>query len=238
MKRIITLVVFSFVLTGIVNAQSIVSSDRTIDRSVPTWRIAVQGGFAYRIGKVDNSLGSEYADYLKSLKEGYCYSADITHYFSEALGVGVKYSDGHFSGSIQGTATFTDGSVRSGTFSDNIDLRFVGPIISYRWVSPNVRHAFYVNYGLGYLGMIDKSVLIIDNLTMKGGTMGQLADMSYDFSITKNLAIGASVSYIAGTLTSYSIYNSAGASQSVQLEKDEYESLSHVTISLGIRLLL
>lgn len=238
MKRIIALFAVSLALTGIVNAQSIVSSDRTIDRTVPTWRIAVQGGFVYRIGKVDNSLGAEMTEYLESLRKGFCYSADVTHYFSEALGVGVKYSDGRFSGSVLGTATFIDGSTRSGTCSDKIDFRLVGPFLSYRWVSANARNAFYINYGLGYLGMTDDSVVITDSFTMKGGTLGQFSDIGYDFSITKKLALGASVSFIAGTLSSYTIYNSGGSSQSFQLEKDEYESLDHLTFSLGLRLLL
>lgn len=237
MKRIITFLAYLLALTGVVHAQTIVTSDKTVDKPIPSWRIAVHGGFAYQLGFVDKSLGSDMTDYQRKLKMGYCYGFDISHFFSETLGVGFKYSDGHFSRSFEGTATFDDGSSRSGIISDKIDLRFIGPFISYRWLTAKDRGAFFVNYGLGYLGLYDNTV-VFEPYYIRGGTLGQLADIGYDFSLTQHLAVGASVSFVTGTISSFTNYYPNGSSQSVQLEKKDYRSLSHLTLSFGLRLLL
>jgi len=237
MKRIIALFAVSLALTGIVNAQSIVSSDRTVDKSIPSFRIAVQGGFAYQLGKVDNSQGSEMTEFQKDLKKGSCYSADVTYFFSEALGLGVRYSNSHYSANFVSSLSFQDGSTRKGTFHEEMNLNFVGPFLSYRWLSPDARNAFYINYGLGYLGMVDDAV-IFEKFKIKGGTLGHLGDIGYDFSITKHFALGATISLVTGTCTSYTLYNSAGASETIKLDKDKYETYSHLSFSIGFRFLL
>lgn len=221
-----------------VSAQNIVTSDTTLtvnsSRSRPV-RIAVQGGYAYRAGKVDQSQGPDMAKYLKGLKHGYTYGADLTWFFLNNFGVGVKGNVLHVSNAAEGTLQLADGTQHSGRIEDKIDIWFVGPFASWRVTSRNMRHTMLMNAGLGYLGCNDKTV-VIEPFKMSGGTLGILYEVGYDFSLSDTVAIGAMLSCIGGTMGQYNVKYPDGSSQLVKREKGSYENLSHINFSIGLRI--
>ena len=91
MKRLIFIcLIFLASVSG--HAQNIVTSDTTVTANLPSWRFSAQGGYAYRVGRVDNSQDAVLVNHIKKLKHGVTYGADATWFFMESLGVGLKYN--------------------------------------------------------------------------------------------------------------------------------------------------
>ena len=65
------------------------------------FRIAINGGYSYQTAKVAESVPSDFKDYIRELKSGYHFGGDLTYYFTEPLGFGVKYYLFKSSNSIQ-----------------------------------------------------------------------------------------------------------------------------------------
>ena len=55
------------------------------------FRLAVNGGYSYQTAKVAENVPSDFKDYIKELKSGYHFGGDLTYYFTEPLGFGIKY---------------------------------------------------------------------------------------------------------------------------------------------------
>lgn len=233
MKRVIfiSLLFLAFVSA---HAQNIVTSDTTVTANLPSWRFSAQGGYAYRVGRVDNSQDAVLLNHIKKLKHGVTYGADATWFFMESLGVGLKYNSLNVGNSEQVTVTYDDGTQKSGLLEDRINIWFFGPMASYRVLSRNMRSAFFMNVGLGYMEYKDRTVLI-DPFIIKGGTIGSLYEFGYDVGLTDKISLGAMLSFVSGTLTGYQT-NQGGSWNTVDLESDSYESLNHINLSIGLRI--
>lgn len=90
-----------------------------------------------------------------------------------------------------------------------------------------------MNLGLGYMGYRDDAV-IIDNYTLKGGTLGISWDIGYDLGISRTFALGFQIAYLGGILTQYEL-SDGNTTQTVELTKGNYESLSRIDLSIGLR---
>lgn len=225
-----------FLLAGIalsLNAQTIVTSDQQAAKALPKWRIAVQGGGGYRMGKLPIGISNDMREYMNGLKWGYSYGADITYFFGPTLGVGVKYHDFHTSNQAQGTFTFDNGSSKSGTMADKIDIWFLGPILSYRVLDSNARNAFYMSAGAGYVGFYNNATLV-DPLKMTGGTIGMTCEIGFDFGLSDHLSLGFAASCFTGGLTSCT-RTFQGETIDIHLDNNNRESMVHADLTVGLR---
>lgn len=201
----------------------------------PKWRVAVQGGFGYRLAKLTKTGNDVIDTHNKSLMMGYTYGADVTYFFG-GYGIGAKYSDMHSQRSDAVTAEI-DGEYYDGMYTDVVDIRFAGPMVYSRLIGASGNGVFLLGAGLGYLGYTDNARLI-QAATLKGGTLGTCIEIGYDYRIMNNIFIGASLGAISGILTSYTMTSEGAAPQKVELDKDQYESLLHANLSLGFRFYL
>lgn len=198
------------------------------------FRIAVNGGYSYQTGKVSESVPADFKKYIKGLKSGYHFGGDITYYFSEPLGLGVKYYLFKTSNRLDNIYLEDGGGNRTyGTMSDDLSITFIGPSFSTRMLNHDKSNAFLMNVSLGYMGYLNNKILI-DNYKMTGSTMGLAFDIGYDIGLSKNLAVGFQVSFITGTLFKYN-WNDGTTTQTIKLEKGEYESLNRIDFSVGLR---
>lgn len=202
----------------------------------PKFRMIVNGGYGYRPVKVAETGNDIIDTHNKKLKKGVVYGAEAAYYFSENLGIGVKYSNMHSSAKDRVVITDEAGNSRRGMYSDVIDMTFIGPVINSYKMSLDQKHVFSLGYGLGYLGYLDDG-MVIDPMSIKGWTLGQSLNLGYDYRLSGKLYVGAELSGIAGVLSSC-VVTENGVTKSVELADDERESLLHVYLSVGLRLYL
>jgi hypothetical protein len=200
---------------------------------LPRLRIAAGGGWSYRTGRVSDQIPSDFRTYTKELKSGWHYQFDINYYLSERLGLGLKYSNYTAKNEISSIYIVqNDGTTTFGKMSDDIRIQFFGPMLSTRLLMPN-NNSFLFNLSLGYMTYKDEAVMVTP-FTITGETLGIGWDIGYDLMTTPNLAVGVQLSFIIGTLIEYEVSDGI-TTHTVKPEKESYENLSRIDLSLGIR---
>ena len=197
-------------------------------------RIAVNGGYSYMTAKVAESVPTDFRKYVKGLKSGYHFGGDINYYFTETLGFGGKYFVFKSSNSIDDIyLEYDNGDIEYGKMSDDLTISFIGPIFSTRILSPSKQNAFLMNISLGYMGYSNDKI-VIDKYKMTGSTMGLSLDVGYDIGLSKNLSLGFQLSLISGVMSSYKLSDGT-YTETITLEKGNYEGLNRVDLSIGLR---
>jgi len=203
-------------------------------KSYPHFRVALSGGYSYMTAKVSESVPSDFKQYIKELKSGYHFDGDITYYFTEILGAGVKYSMFGSSNRIDNIwVEDIYGNTNYGHMSDDLKISFIAPMFSSRFLSRDKKNAFVMSAALGYMGYVNNKV-VVDNYKMTGSTLGMALDFGYDIGLSENLSLGFKLSLISGTLFQYDL-NDGKTTERIKLEQGEYEGLSRIDLSIGLR---
>ncbi|SKA44016.1 Outer membrane protein beta-barrel domain-containing protein [Chitinophaga eiseniae] len=207
---------------------------RAQEQETPRFRIVVNGGYSYRVGKLPSGFSGETRDYMKKLKSGFNIGADVQYYFNDSWGIGLKYLRFQSSGSaVIPVETPTDYG-RAAT-SDNIGISFYGPTFLGRVYTTNDNsQAFIIGASLGYMRYKDNGKVATYPVVITGGTVGSGVDVGYDIRIARKLYAGAQLSYFAGSLSKYTI-EQGNQTTTRDLKDDERENLSHLSISAGLR---
>jgi hypothetical protein len=216
--------------------QSEVPAAKIIGNQIyPHFRAAINGGCSYRLAKISPSIPPDFEQYMKDLKSGYQYGMDLSYYFTEQLGFGLKYNRHKSKNEINNIYVVQpDGTTKYGMMSDDISIDFIGPFFGTRLLNASKRNSFIVNFSIGYLGYTNEAVLFTD-FTIKSSTVGLCWDIGYDIGLSENFALGIQLSYMLGTLTQYDL-SYGGTTEKIKLEKDSYENLSRIDLSIGLRL--
>lgn len=193
------------------------------------WRFALQGGYSYQTGKLDPSIPADFKEYSNKLRSGFHIGGDVAHYFNDVLGAGLKVSLLKQANEMDNIYVEIDGNRRYGRMSDDISMVFIAPTFTNRYLSANRRNAFILNVALGYLNYVNNAVLV-DPITMKGGTIGAALDIGYDIGINENFLLGFQLSYTGGALAQYKLND-----QKVELDDDSRLGLNRLDVSVGLR---
>jgi hypothetical protein len=198
------------------------------------FRIAINGGYSYQTAKVSENVPADFKDYVKELKSGYHIGGDLSYYFTEPLGFGIKYYLYKTSNNLDNIYVEDNNGNRTyGKMSDDLTISFIGPSFSTRLLNHDKSNAFLLNLSLGYMGYKNNKV-IVDDYIMTGSTMGLALDIGYDIGLSENLSLGFQVSFLSGTLFEYD-WNDGSTTETIDLEEGEYESLNRIDFSVGLR---
>nr|WP_321453405.1 DUF3575 domain-containing protein [uncultured Carboxylicivirga sp.] len=195
-------------------------------------RIAINGGYSYRTAKLSDEIPSDLRDYVKKLKNGYHLSGDITYFFSEPLGAGLKLSYFNASNSVHVISPESTGYT-SVEMSDDIDIFFIGPSINTRFYDKNKRNAFLMSMAIGYMDYTDNGRLV-NSVKISGSTLGVSFDMGYDVYLSDNFSLGFQLGFLAGTLNTIEQFDGVSTT-TVKLEENQYENLARIDFSVGLR---
>ncbi len=218
--------------------ESDVPKDKVIGHpNYQQFRFAINGGFGYQAAKIGDGVPSDFKDYVRKLKSGFVVGADLTYYFSEVFGLGVKYARFNSSNNLDNIYIEDDQGVRQyGRMSDKLTIGFFGPTISTRFLNSTKSRALILVLGMGYMRYNDDK-LIVNNYKMTGNTFGMSYDIAYEFELTKKTSLGFQLSLISGYLSSYK-WDDGSTIQTVKLGKDENdpnESLYRIDLTIGLR---
>jgi len=197
------------------------------------FRFSINAGLGYETAKIGDAVPSDFKDYVRQLKSGFVFGADLSYYFSEVIGVGVKYAQFNSSNSLDNIYIEDSQGVRQyGRMSDKLSVSFIGPTFSTRFLNGRKDRAFFLSLGLGYMGYNDDKVMV-NKYKMTGGTFGVSYDIGYEFNLSKKTNLGIQLSLISGNLFKYK-WDDGTSVQTIELEKDEYESLSRIDLTIGL----
>lgn len=207
-------------------------------RSSASWRIGVQGGVDYRIGRIPDNLEPVMEQHIRNTRVGYIYGADVTYFFTESIGLGLKFQNSYSADKMPASLTETDtGKVTNGYLENYENLWFAGPMFTYRVLSKNRKNAFFVRAGFGVAGYTNWGKQVKETLTyyQTAVSLGEILEVGYDLGIAKNLSLGACITLQNGGFNSFYESVNGDAPQRTSLEKGQVESLRYIGLTLGLR---
>lgn len=196
---------------------------------------AINGGYSRRIGKIDKNVPRELVDHMKSIKNGVHVEADFSGFFSEVLGAGAKFA--FFNASdlemVKHNNTY-DNSFTYVKVDDKYTIPLIGPTLTTRFMSGDLRNAFMITGSIGYMGYKNRGEYASSKYIITGNAMYASIDLGYDHWMSQNVAVGFKISLIGSSLSKYTLEQD-GKKEEVKLEKDKRESLTRIDFSIGMR---
>jgi len=207
--------------------------------SYPHWRLALNGGYAYNLGKEASTFDTRIQNYNNQIKSGLNFGAEINYFFVNGqMGLGINYENVTSQNSLSGVTYLNSDQVfTNNKLSDNLNLQYIGPM--YTGISRHIKNdkvidALIVNVGMGNLSYTDTKIVDLRNYKITGSSLGTYYSIGYDRFISKNMALGVQLSLITGLLTNYDRFDGASTTH-FQFDKNSYQSLSHVSLTVGLR---
>lgn len=212
-------------------ATDVIESDLDLRKESWSVRIAVQGGASYRIGKEPQGVDAVMSAHIQNRRWGINYGADVTVFISENIGVGIKAQNVYYGDKMPASA-----NGKNGFLEDYENIWFAGPIFTFRMPSKNRNNAFLARAGYGLAGYSDWGKAVVEpSYTISGITPGLLLEVGYDFGITKNLSVGAALTFVTGAAKYATAKYSNGKTVNLSMDKDQAESLRSIGLSIGLR---
>jgi hypothetical protein len=202
-------------------------------KSYPHFKVAVSGGWGYRIAPIANDVPPEFVQYVKGLKSGFHYNAALSYYFNKHLGIGLKYNGSHSGNEMDNIYLINpDSTIEYGKMSDKIMINLILPYFTARFLSARNDNCLFLEAGFGYMGYRDRATIVSQELTYTGFTIGLCGTVGYDFAISQDWAIGFQLSLITGSISQFKV---SGSGYTGTIDLKQYEGLSRIDLSVGLR---
>ena len=207
---------------------------KTYDYSV--FRIGIQGGWGYRVYTLSPDLPDYEVSNQNKLKSGIAFGADATWFFSKDMGLGLRYHTMFSSNTI--TLPSSDAISTIQRQKEDVELTYLAPQLSTRYLFLD-RHSVTIDISVGYLTYRDYKDYFLreSDYRVNGSTLGYAGNVGYDFAISPRFAVGASCNIVIGTLKKIKL-GGHGKYDEVPLDKEDYISLNHLTLTAGLRFTL
>ncbi len=198
----------------------------------------LNGGYSRHTAKVSNRIPQDLKGYVKKLMSGHHFSGNATYYFTKELGLGLEYNLFKSSNSKNnvgledplGNPIYVD-------INDDLNISFIGPRVSLRFLNYDKSMTFLINASLAYMhyssDQFAKTGFHSYNQNITGNTMGFSVGIGYDIRLLENVSLGFQVSFIQGALSEFDL-NTREKTEVINL-KDEKESLNRVDFSVGLK---
>jgi len=205
----------------------------------PHLRLAINGGYAYNLGKDAPAFDTRIQTYNNRMRSYLNFGAEINYFVVNGqMGIGINYENVTSQNSLSGVTYLSAGQIFSNnTLSDNLNIQYIGPMytaISRQITKNGIKDALIINVGMGNLSYTDTKIVDLNNYKITGSTLGTYYSIGYDRFISKNMALGIQLSYIRGLLGNYNLFDGTSTTH-VQLDNNSYQSLSHVSLTVGLR---
>lgn len=238
MKQLSIVAVFLLTTLSTVHAQdfsTLANKKRPSRGDFPRFRLALQGGWSYRLAKVADNIPADLKQYYKNLKPGFNLGADAGFFFTEEIGVGLKYAYFRAGNELSGvTVTFEDGQAATGVMKNQNHIHYIAPSFYYKFATAGDKLNFLAGASIGYLRYIDNGILVRSSYNLTGGTVGLGFEFGADYMITEHFGVGANIGLIGGSLSKVKV-DDGTVQREVELEEENRENLSRLDVSAGVR---
>jgi len=200
------------------------------------FRLAFSGGYSYLLGKTPEGIDNTYRDYLKKFRSGFNLGLDLGYYFNKQYGIGLKYSYFNTKASAPNIPFIDDqGNLVRMSISENRSDNYIGPAFLMRFSDKTNENAFIAGISFGYFAYNNKLKIGGVPLKAKGSTLGMVVDVGYDFGLSDSFSLGFMLSFKLGSISKLT-FDDGFQSQTIDLPKDQRESMSRIDISFVLSL--
>jgi len=235
MIKSISITLFIFLFSVAASAQTPQTPETKTSNSDTHFIGTASVGAAFRIASSPKGLGKAVEDYVDGLKSGISYDASVYYRIKQKdFGFGVKFNAFNSSGTLSNQElTDIDGTTGIGSTSDAITITFIGASYIIDKYKPSTRHEFNAEVALGYMGYKDDSRIFANKYKITGSTLGMDVTVGYKYRVFKNFSLGPQVGFLGGVIKKFDVKGSNGYHTTLKLDKDNYESLWRIDLSLS-----
>ena len=211
-------------------------------------RLGLNGGAGYILSSADKAEESMVAwgipqdkaeAYYNNLKLGIYGSGDITFMVTPRIGAGLRYKFFYTDADVEGLFDPHDGLyLIYGTYSENIYVSFAGLSLFYTEpLGRSQKFSIYASYAAGMTFYRNEAETFQGNVLITGNALGMDGSLGVEYLISPSIAVGAELSAFNSLLKKVEMTDGTNT-QTLELEKENFENLSRVELSLGIRFYL
>lgn len=208
-------------------------------------RLGINGGVGYLLAsseKAEEALAGQGLDagkaksYYRNLKTGWTANADLTFMITPAVGAGFKYKFFYTSGNVEGYFDPQDGlNLVYANYGERIFVNYYSPVLYYQeYIGRSESLKLTSAYSLGLTTYRNEAETLISYYLLEGKCFGTDATLGLEYFFTNKLSAGADLSIFLATMRKITM-NDGQNTQTLELDKENYENLSRLEFSIGIR---
>lgn len=197
---------------------------RTYYSDYRQWRFGVNGGIEVIIAPEPTNISDELLNYKKSLKSGVRFGADIVFFVSPNIGLGANYAMFNANNKTNYISYEINDNRYEGSRQDDVNIHFVGPLISIRSIPRNNNFYASCDFILGYFIYTNDLRLNNTQYNMKEENFGFATSIGADFMVKRNISLGLSFKITAASIKQAEI-----------LSGNNIENLSRISLVMTLR---
>lgn len=229
--------------TDIPVRNEVISEKQFIDQR---YRLSLGGGAGYIFTSTKNAeqdlvsaglTNDQAKSYYNNLRLGYIGTADFTYFIAPDYGIGLKYKFFETSNSLEAYLDPNDGYyLIYGNLAEKIYVNFFGATFySQQWIAEQQRLKFNSTLAFGLAAYRDESDVITSSYLITGKCFAADANLGLEYFIGKNISIGVDLSAFYCSFRKLKVSDGTNVS-TVKLDKDNYENISRIDLSFGIKI--
>lgn len=222
------------------------ASKKTDSGSVHRFRFGLSGGAGYLIGSTQNAedqmvsqgFTTEQAEsYYNDMKLGVSAIADLYFLIPSNYGIGIKYKLFSNSSSTEGFIDPQDGvHLYYTTYKEKIYVNFAGASFFYQeTIGSQKSFVLSSSLSFGLTTYRDEAEYLHGYYLLTGKNAGMDLGIGLEYFLTSRISLGADLSLFYSSIRKIKITDGATTS-TIELDKENYENLSRIDLSAGIRI--
>lgn len=210
------------------------------------WRLGLSGGFNYLTAsssKAETALiqqgikKSDAESYYKNLKPGISGGADLHYMVTKMYGIGLIYKFYQNNSEIESFFDPQDGAnLIFGQMNEKIYVNYAGlSFYSEQFMKANPRLKLSSYYSMGMAFYRNEAIVVNSPFLLTGKSFATNLDLGLEYFVFPRISAGINVSYFLSSLKKITL-NDGNSTTVQELEKENYENISRLDLSVGIRI--
>ncbi len=204
-------------------------------QAFPRQLIALNSGFSYDPGRQNAGHSPNFESYLDQLRSGFHLEASYIYYVDKSLGFGVLGNYFRSSGNeVNVSGTDELGNPITTDLSGTVNVYFIGPLVSLRFLNKSQKNALILNTTIGYISY-EEATTYASEIVTTGKGLGLSSAVGYNIGLNKNISIGLQLGVTSTLFRRVEITNE-GTTTEVRLPDNErLVSSARLDFSIGLR---
>jgi hypothetical protein len=211
-------------------------------------QLGLSTGAGYLLGSTEQAkelltsqgLTSAQADsYYKDLKTGLYADACLNYFFSPVFGAGIKYKFFDTSGSIEGFFDPQDGvNLIYARYKEQIYVNFIGGSFVFQQFIGS-RNTFQLNskFSAGLTTYRNEAEYLNGYFLLQGKSVGFDTSIGLEYFMSERISLSSDLSLFYSAIHKMKVSDGTNTA-TVTLDKKNFENLSRLELSIGIRIYL
>lgn len=211
-------------------------------------RLGMNGGFGYLLSSsktAEEDMSSQgftlenAKSYYRDLRSGLYADADLTWMITPDYSAGIKYKFFDTSGRTEGFVDPQDGvNLYYTIYKEQIYVNYLGAEFLFQQFVGNQK-SFKLNsaYSIGLATYRNEAEYLNGYYLLTGKNVGMETGLGLEYFITRHFSVGTELSVFYSSIRKMKVTDGSNTT-TIDLDKDNYENLTRLNISFGLRVYL